>query len=108
MLLRCNVQILKGYFARARHMLHVCRLVQLTAVSNNHLESLEAEREICKQHRAAIAELAEDALAAKVGTLCHLKCMAQQHVCLVHGLKVCVTAAELALMPHVTGKRLTL
>lgn len=52
--------------------------MQLTAVCNNHLESLEAERETCKQHRAAIAELAEDALAAKVGTLCHVSTTAQQ------------------------------
>lgn len=47
---------------------HTCRLVQLTAVRNNHAETLEAERATCEQHRAAIAELAEDALAAKVGT----------------------------------------
>ena len=50
-------------------MLHACRLVQLTAARNNQQESLEAERATCKQHRAAIAELAEDALAAKVSHL---------------------------------------
>ena len=44
----------------------LCRLVQLTAARNNQAESLEAERETCEQHRAAIAELAEEALAAKV------------------------------------------
>ena len=45
---------------------HAYRLVQLTAARNNQQESLEAERATCEQHRAAIAELAEEALAAKV------------------------------------------
>ncbi len=42
--------------------------MQLTASRKNTAESLEAERATCAQHRAAIAELAEDALAAKVRT----------------------------------------
>ena len=42
------------------------RLVQLTAARNNQQETLDAEKATCNQHRAAIAELAEDALAAKV------------------------------------------
>ena len=50
----------------SRAALHARRLVQLTAARNNQQESLEAERATCEQHRAAIAELAEDALAAKV------------------------------------------
>ena len=45
----------------------VCRLVQLTAARNNQQETLAAEKATCDQHRAAIAELAEDALAAKAG-----------------------------------------
>ena len=45
----------------------LCRLVQLTAARNNQQETLAAEEATCDQHRAAIAELAEDALAAKVG-----------------------------------------
>ena len=52
--------------------MHACRLVQLTAARNNQQESLEAERATCDQHRAAIAELAEDALAAKVGDPLHV------------------------------------
>ena len=40
--------------------------MQLTAARNNQAESLEAEQATCEQHRAAIAELAEEALAAKV------------------------------------------
>ena len=44
----------------------LCRLVQLTAARNNQQETLAAEKATCEQHRAAIAELAEDALAAKV------------------------------------------
>ena len=43
------------------------RLVQLTAARNNQQETLATEKATCDQHRAAIAELAEDALAAKVG-----------------------------------------
>ena len=45
----------------------LCRLVQQTAARNNQQETLAAEKATCDQHRAAIAELAEDALAAKVG-----------------------------------------
>ena len=44
----------------------LCRLVQLTAARNNQQETLAAEKAACDQHRAAIAELAEDALATKV------------------------------------------
>ena len=41
-------------------------MVQLTASRKNTQESLEAERSACDQHRAAIAELAEEALGARV------------------------------------------
>jgi hypothetical protein len=40
--------------------------VQLTTSRQNTQESLEADRAVCDQHRASIAELAEEALAAKV------------------------------------------
>jgi hypothetical protein len=43
--------------------------VQLTAARKNAAESLDAERAACEQHRGAIAELAEEALAAKVCNL---------------------------------------
>lgn len=44
----------------------LCRLVQLTTSRQNTQESLDGERITCDQYRASIAELAEEALTAKV------------------------------------------
>ena len=41
--------------------------MQLTAACDNQAETLEAEKAACEQHRIAIAELGEEALATKVG-----------------------------------------